>query len=119
MHCCLWLLPIFLIRVRSVVINGTIYRKETVVVCGIEDDTPMFGEIMELIVTPHQECLFVICPLLTIAFHHHYHAYEVAPTDSIVVYHHEQLFDYHPLVCTKPVGRSHSLFVSTKYHLLL
>lgn len=112
------LLSIFLIlRVLSAVISGTTYRKETVVVCGIEDDTPMFGRIMELIVTPLQECLFVICPLLTIAFQHHYHAYEVVPTNSTVVYRHRQLFDYHPLVCTKAVGRSRSLFVSIKYHI--
>lgn len=72
-------------------------------VCGIEDDIPMFGRIMELIVTPHQECLFVICPPPTITFQLHYHAYEVVLTDSSVVYNHAQLFDYHPLVCTKAV----------------
>ena len=110
-------LSIFLIRVVSAVINGTTYRKGTVVVCGIEDDIPVFGRIMELIVTPHQECLFVICPLLTLAFQHHYHAYKVVLTDSSVVYDHVQLFDYHPLVCTQAVGRTRSLFVSTKYHL--
>ena len=101
----------------SAIIRGTTYRRGTVVLCGIEDDTPMFGRIMELIVTPHQECLFVVCPLLTITFQRHYHAYEAVLTDSSVMYNHAQLFDYHPLVGTKAVGRTHSLFVSTKYHI--
>jgi len=81
------------------------------VVCGIEDDTTMFGRIMELIVTPHQECLFVVCPLLTITFQRHYHAYEAVLTDSSVIYNHAQLFDYHPLVGTKAVGRTQSVCV--------
>ena len=81
----------------SVVISGTTYRKGTVVVCGIEDDTPMFGSIAEIIVTTHQERFFVISILITNAFEHHYHAYEVLQTDSIVVCHHGQFIDYHPL----------------------
>lgn len=79
-------------RVLSAVINGVTYRKGTVVICGIEDDTPLFGRIAEVIVTPHQECFFVVSALLTVAFQHHYNAYEVVPTDSTVVYHHRQLF---------------------------
>ena len=52
-----------LYRVLSAVINGATYRKEIVVVCGSENDTPMFGSIAEIIVTPHQECFFVLSPL--------------------------------------------------------
>ncbi len=73
-----------LYRLLSAVINGTVYRKGTVVICGIEGDTPIFGMITEVIVTPHQECFFVISPLITVAFQHHYYAYEVVPTDSCV-----------------------------------
>ena len=104
-----------LYRVLSAVINGATYRKEIVVVCGFENDTPMFGSIAEIIVTPHQECFFVLSPLITIAFRYHYHAFEVVPTDTIVVYNYKQLFDFHPLVYT--VGIDHSIFVSMKYHL--
>ncbi len=86
-------------------------------ICGIEDDTPIFGMITEVSVTPHQECFFVISPLITVAFQHHYHAYEVVPTDSYVVCRHGHLFDYHPHVFTRAVPRSRSLFVCTKYHL--
>ena len=75
-------------------------------ICGMEDDTPMFGKITELIVTPHQECIFVVTALMTIAFQHYYHAYEVLPANTTVV-RHRQLFDYHPLVSTKA---GHSLF---------
>ena len=103
-------------RVWSAIINSTVYRKETVVVCGIEEDTPMFGTVSEVIVTTHQECFFAISPLITIAFQHHFHASKVVPTDSTVVYCHRQLFDYHPLVCTKAIARRSSLFISMKYH---
>lgn len=89
-----------LTRVLSATIDGTKYCRGTTVVCGCEEDIPMFGE---LIVTTHQECWFIISPLQTLCFHHHYHAYEVAPSSSLVVYRHRQLFDHHPLVCTKAV----------------
>ena len=98
-------------------ISGTTYRKGTVVVCGVEDDIPMFGSIVDIIVTPIQECFFVLSAFTTSAFQHHYHAYEVCPTDSNFVCHFRQLFDYHPVVCTKIVGRGQSLFISMKYHL--
>lgn len=100
----------------STIINGATYQRGTVVTCDIEDDTPMFGQIIEIIVTPQNPCILVVTPLITIAFRHHFHAYEVLTTDSTAIYHHGQLFDYHPLVCTKPVGNSF-LLVSTKYHL--
>ena len=74
--------------VLSAVINGVTYRKGTVVICAIEDDTPLFGRVAKVIVTPHQECFFVVSPLLAVVFQHHYHVYEVVPTDSIVVYYH-------------------------------
>ena len=52
--------------------RGTLY-----ILCGMEDDTPMFGRIVELIMTTCQECLFITCPLHMIAFQFHYHAYEL------------------------------------------
>lgn len=100
----------------SAVLNGITYRQGTVVICGMEDEVPMFGRITEIIVTPLQECMFVVTALMTIAFQHHYHAYEALPANTTVV-HHRQLFDYYPLVSTKVVGRGQSLFISTKYHL--
>ena len=45
--------------------------------------------------TPH--LVFVLSVFATIGFQFHYHAHEVLNT---VVYHHTQLFDYHPLVRT-------------------
>ena len=101
----------------SAVINGTTYRKGTVVICGMEGDIPKFGRIDEIVVTPHLECFFVLSTFITIAFEYHYHAYEVFDTRSTSVYHHTRLFDYHPLVCTKVIGRDHSVFISMKYHL--
>lgn len=69
-------------RVSSTIVNGTTYVKGEVVVCGVEQDTPMFGRINEFLVTPNLECLFVISPLLTVCFRHHFHAYEVVSTQD-------------------------------------
>ena len=59
----------------SAVINGVKYQRGTVVICEIEEDTPMFGRISEIIVTPQYQCIFVVTAFITIAFQHHYHAY--------------------------------------------
>ena len=104
-----------LCRVKSAKIHGTSYHKNVVVVCGMaEDDSPMFGSIQDIVVVCH-ECFFVICPLVVVCYHHHYHAYEVKQDNSCVVFKYEQLLNYHPLVCTN--GQSGQVMVSPKYHL--
>ncbi len=97
--------------------NGATYRKGAVVVCGFEDDTPMFGSVSEIIMTDHiqGEFLLVISPLITVAYQHHYHAYEVLATNSTVFLPPQKLLDYHPLVCTQI--ESNLLLVSVKYNL--
>ncbi len=98
--------------------NGATYRKEAVVVCDFEDDTPMFGSVSEILMTEHVqgECLLVISPLITVAYRHHHHAYEVlATTSSTVFFQPQNLLDYHPLVCTQI--KSNLLLVSIKYHM--
>ena len=44
----------------STIINGATYRRGTVVTCDVEDDTPMFGQIIEIIVTPQHPCILVV-----------------------------------------------------------
>lgn len=103
-----------LYRVLSTTICGVTYVRGEIVVCAIEDDMPVFGKIVECIVTPRQECLFIIAPFITVCFRYHYLAFEVVPVQDTVVFNHEQLCDYHPLVCTKLSGTS--MFISLKYH---
>ena len=46
-------------------ISGTSYKRGVVLVCGHEDEE-LFGKVMDLIVTPAQECLFVLTLLDTL-----------------------------------------------------
>lgn len=111
---------LYYFRAKSCVIGGTKYTRDSIVVCTVQDDLPMFGKIIEFIITPHQDCYFILYPLITQTYNHHFHAYEVVIMDEPIVLSSKKLFDYHPLVCTKPVGyKGQSLFVSLKYHLFL
>ena len=105
-------------RVRSCVINGIKYTRDSVIVLDMEDDLPSFGRIIEFIITP-LHCLIIFYPVTTQTYNYHFHAYEVIVTEETCVCSSDQLFDYHPLVCAKPVGYNGrvSLFVSLKYHL--
>ena len=53
------------------------YTQGCAVVCAVQDEIPHFGKVIEFLITPHQVCYFVILPLVTQVFNHHFHAYEV------------------------------------------
>ena len=76
-----------------------------ILVCDIEDDQPVFGKIADLIVTPSQECLFVLTPLVT-SRNQHYHSYEVhaSPQTSFFVYRRHNFVDYYPLHLSRQFG---------------
>ena len=98
-------------------IAGTRYSKGSIVVHSLDQfDIPNFCSLIEFLVTPHNEILFVCTALVTTCYDHHYHAYQITYTDEIIVLHHENLHDYHPLTVVTPVGCSNT-FVSLKYHL--
>ena len=65
-------------RVRCVELHGTTYTRKAVVVYKHIDDMPVFGEIMDIFVTPVGECLFILRLLLTVGLCAHFHSYEVA-----------------------------------------
>ena len=90
-----------------------------VLVCDIEDDQPVFGKIDDLIVTPSQECLFVLRPLIT-SRSQHFHSYEVSasPQNSFFVYRHHNFVDYHPLHLSRQFGPTGKLSICLKYHVL-
>ena len=63
------------------------------------------------------ECFFIISPLITSVYCHHYHAFEVTDTNYILILNSKHISDYHPLYCMKPFGYNGlSSFVSLKYH---
>ena len=41
-------------------ITGTKYSKGSIVFCTIEDDIPVFGKIVDIIVILHDDCLFIL-----------------------------------------------------------
>ena len=85
-------------------------------VLKVEEDIPQFGKLIELILTPSKQYLFVTLQLTTMQYQHHYYAYEVCTTDEIVVCTCQDLCDYHPLELTVAYGSSRHNMVSLKYH---
>ena len=84
----------------SVEIRGTRYSKNAIVVAQVdEDDIPLFFVILEFLITPLQEILFVCKKLVTRAFNYHFHSYEVTHTDEVQLLYHKDLHDFHPLEC--------------------
>ena len=103
-------------RLRAVEINGIQYKKDSLIILGLEEDTVQFGKIIEIALTPIHRFLFVVSCLNTICYSHHYHAYEVCPTDQLHVCSYEDLHDYHPLQLNVAYGSGHRYMVSLKYH---
>ena len=103
-------------RLKAVEIKGIKYQQGSVVVLKVEQDIPQFGKLVEVILTPSKQYLFVILQLATLQYQHHYHAYEVCTTDEIAVCKCQDMYDYHPLELTVAYGSSRHNMVSLKYH---
>ena len=106
-----------LYRVRSVELHGTTYTRKAVVVYRHVDDMPVFGEILDIFVTPVGECLFVLNLLLTVGLCAHFHSYEVANTSDIVVSRQHEFVDHYPLHIIR-LNAEYTGFVRLKYHIM-
>ena len=104
-------------RVRCVELHGTHYTRMAVVVYKHIDDTPVFGEIMDIFVTPVGECLFILRLLLTVGLCAHFHSYEVAYSSNIVVSRQHEFVDHYPLHIVK-LHSELAGFIRLKYHYL-
>ena len=104
-------------RVRYAEICGTKYSTGNIVACYIEDDMPVFGQIMDIIVLPTSVCLFVLKPFVSTTFNTHYHAFEVSAVDYVLFYQQHELLDFHPLYISKAYLSCSPLFVRCKYFL--
>jgi len=84
----------------------------------MQEDTgvPQFGKLIEIILTPSEEFLFITLNLTTLQYQHHYHAYEVNVTDEIYICSYQDLYDFHPLELTVAYGGCRNNIVSLKYH---
>lgn len=107
----------FSCRARSATLNGTTYKKEHVMVCGMTEEDPTFGQILDIFQTPTEETLFVMRMLSVSHYDTHYHAYEVHLTHCVIVYTYNEFVDHHPLHVCKSFGINSSLFVTMKYHI--
>ncbi len=110
-------LILFLVRVKHAEICGTKYCKGYMVPCYIDDDMPVFGQIMDMIILPTSKCLFVLKPFVSSTFNAHYHAFEVSPVQEVLLYYQHELVDFHPLHISKSSLCPTPLFVRCKYSL--
>ena len=56
-----------------------------------EDDMPVFGKIVDIIVLPTSECLFILAPHVCTKFNAHFHAFEVTSVQDVFFYNHKEL----------------------------
>ena len=80
---------------------------------------PVFGEIIDIVVTPLEECILVMRPLVADYYSRHFHAYHVIPMqEPILVYRHMDIYDYQ-VYHTNRIHSSvdSSLYVCVKYHI--
>ena len=82
-------------------INGTKYSQGSILICNVIDDEPVFGKIIDLIITENDTCLFVLNAYKVNTYNQHYNAYEVDLLDETVICEHKDFADYHLLCINK------------------
>lgn len=89
------------------------------VFCTIDEDIPVFGKIIDIVVISHDDCVLVLRPYVGSNFCSHYNAYEVHPSHSqYLIYKQKDLIDHHTLSMNKSFAPSlaYKNFVCLKYH---
>lgn len=91
------------------------------ILASIEDDIPIFGKIIDIIITVPSTCLFVLVPYVGDCFCKHFNAYEVYSKPShYLICEQKHFVDYHPLTLSRSFSHSLSckLYVCLKYAIL-
>ena len=83
--------------------------------CGIDEDQPEFGLIVDCIVTEKEETLFVVAQLEIVCWDEHYHSWNIAITNTLAIITPQKLADHHPLHLINISGK---IFVCLKYHII-
>ena len=86
------------------------------IILKIDSGIPSFGKIVETILTPSEEVIFVVSLLHTVQYHYHFHAYEIIATNEVDLYQYKDLKTHHPLEASKPYGTHNKTMVCLKYH---
>ena len=79
---------------HSATLNGTTYRIKDFLVFSINNDEPIFGKIIAMIVSTAKETLFVLQMFHTIHFNMHVHSLEVCGSNVVNVYSLDELLDH-------------------------
>lgn len=119
---CSYIIQIFYFRVSFVEKFGTRYCIGSVVFCAIDDHTPLFGKIKDILVLPSQNCLFTLVPYEGTYFCSHFNAYELHCMDfNYLLYSQEDLIDHRTLSISKSFSRllSHKRYLCLKYHVFM
>ena len=98
-------------------IEGTIYRREGVVVTE-SLLVPDFAVVEDIVVTDKMQCYLICKECDTLQFHSHYHSYEIRVTPSLIVVRPNELADHHLLSLQCLPSFSGSFFVCMKYHII-
>ena len=94
-------------RVSYADISGTKYCKGCVILCTFCDDDPIFGKVLDIVVTESGNCLFVLEPYVVKTFNKHFNAYEVHPlSNGYMVCQQKDFADYHVLSISKSFSRA-------------
>ena len=106
-------------RANYVEINGIRYSNGCVVVLNTSAVIPIFGCVIDVLLTDVDNCLFVCEELQSEEFVEHFHAYkvnrEIADAIPLVICKHKEFSDYHVLGLYK---HDDSMYVVPKYHLI-
>ena len=76
-HQCMHVYHLFVYRVSYANINGTKYSKGCILLCTFCNDDPLFGKLVDVIVTEENICWFILQPCIVRQFNEHYNGYEV------------------------------------------
>ena len=105
-------------RVSYANINGTKYSKGCVLLCTFWKEDPLFGKLVDLIVSEENICWFIMQPYIVKQFNQHYNGYEIELSNAgYFVCQQQDLADYNPLTISKSFDLTvHANFVVIKYH---
>ena len=90
------------------------YKPPLCVLVTFQEDTPVFGQIMDIL-RVHGDVFLVVDLFRVVIFNSHYHAYEVTSANITHIVNRTHLHDFHPLCLYQPYN-SISTFIALKYY---
>lgn len=107
-------------RVSFADINGTRYSKADLLICSMCDDDPLFGKLVDLVITQSNKCWLVLQPFKATRFNQHFNSYEVEPQGNYIICQQQDLVDHHTLSICKSFDSTlqSTNFVTLKYFVM-